>query len=173
MSTTPSFPDLRLLVLDVDGTLTDGLIHYHADGSTSRAFHIRDGLGLRLLRQAGFAVGVLTAKAAPEVRARLRDLAIDLLIEGCDDKAAGIDELGAKAGIALAQAAYLGDDLLDLPAMMKVAYPMAVADAPPEVRSRVRYLTTLPGGRGAVRQACEHLLQLTGRRDAALSRYLR
>lgn len=167
-------PPIDLLILDIDGTLTDGTIVCHADGTTSRGFHIRDGMGLRLWREAGGRLAVITAKASPEIRHRLKVLQVEHVVDGCDDKAAGLERVLREAGpgAAAERTAYLGDDLLDLPAMRRVAYPMAVADAAPEVRAAAKYVTQLPGGRGAAREAVEHLLRAAGRWEAVVAKYM-
>jgi len=150
---------IRLLILDVDGVLTDGALWFDEDGRPLRRFHIRDGLGLALWRAAGGQSALLTSKRSEAVLARARMMRIELIEQGSEDKLPGLARILAASGVAAEQAAYLGDDLLDLAPMRRVGYPMAVGDAAGEVRNAARYVTRQPGGQGAVREAVEHLLK--------------
>ncbi len=160
--------DLRLLILDVDGVLTDGAIIFDDSGQQARRFHIRDGLGLVMWRAVGGKVALLTSKRSPATMARAQMLGVDLIEQGADDKLPGFERLLQAAGVSAAQTAYMGDDLLDLPVLRRVAYPMTVSDAADEVIAVARYVTTRPGGCGAVREAVEHLLKRQSRWDEAL-----
>lgn len=165
---------IGLLVFDVDGVFTDGRLIYAEDGSVSRAFDIKDGMAIRLAREAGLVVGVLTAKVSGATRQRMVDLKVDHVFEGFDDtggKGGGIEQLAALAGVALEQTAYMGDDLMDLPALRRVGYPMCPADAAAEVRSACVFVTQAAGGRGAVREAVEHVLKAQGQWDKLVGRY--
>jgi YrbI family 3-deoxy-D-manno-octulosonate 8-phosphate phosphatase len=161
--------DIRLLVLDVDGVLTDGGIWIDDAGLQTRRFHIRDGLGIRMWRSVGNEVALLTSKNAEAVRARARMLDIEWVEQGAEDKLPGLERIVSRAGVSLAGTAYMGDDLLDLVALRRVGYPIAVADAVPEVHEVARYVTRLPGGHGAVREAVEHLLKESNRWVASLA----
>ncbi len=161
-------PSIRLLVLDVDGVLTDGMIQMDDTGVQSRRFHIRDGLGITMWKAVGRQVGILTSKRSAAVAARARMLGIDLLEQGAEDKLPGLDRMLAMARVSREQTAYVGDDLLDLAVMRRVGYPIAVADAAAEIRQIARYTTTTPGGHGAVREAIEHLLRRGEAWDAAM-----
>ncbi len=163
--------DVRLLVLDVDGVMTDGSIVYDDQGREIKAFSVRDGFGIRLWHEAGFETAILTARGGGHVRRRAEELKIARVIEGERDKGAAVERLSAEAGVPLAAMACLGDDWPDLAMMNRVGYPMAVADAEALVRERARHVTARPGGRGAVRDACEHLLAARGLMDAARLRY--
>jgi 3-deoxy-D-manno-octulosonate 8-phosphate phosphatase (KDO 8-P phosphatase) len=150
--------NIRLLILDVDGVLTDGTILIDDDGRQSRRFHIQDGLGLALWRAVGRQAAILTSKKSMAVEARAKMLGIQILEQGAEDKLPGLDRILSAAKTDAAHAAYIGDDLLDAPVMRRVGYPITVPDAAPELRGLARYITKRPGGSGAVRDAVEHLL---------------
>ena len=167
----PDADDVRkihLIVLDADGVLTDGLIHVDHRGVETKTFHTRDGLGLRLWMTLGYEVGIISGRASMVLQHRARELGIVHVIQGCRDKRHAFGELLADVGLVASQAAVMGDDLPDLPMMTLCGYPMAVADAAEEVRAVAEFVTTLPGGRGAVREAVEHLLKVSGEWDDAL-----
>ncbi len=150
---------IHLLILDVDGVLTDGTIAIDDDARQYRRFHIHDGLGLTLWKAVGRRAAILTSKRSGATVARAAMLGIDLIEQGAEDKLPGFERLLQAAGVDAAHTAYIGDDLLDAPVLRRVGYPMTVPDAPAEVRSAARYITSRAGGRGAVREAVEHLLQ--------------
>lgn len=153
---------IRLLVLDVDGTLTDGRLYYGKDGEALKAFDVRDGHGLRLLSlHGGVKLAVLTGRRADLVLARCRELSIEQVVGSSRAKGRAIEELAREAGVPLAQTAFMGDDVNDLPALRKVALSLAPADAAAEVLKAVDYVTARPAGRGAVREVCELLLAAT------------
>ncbi len=161
--------DIRLLVLDVDGVLTDGGIVLDARGEEAKRFHVRDGTGLRVWMRLGGSVALITGRRGGAVAARARELEIEHLIQGSRDKGAALEELLERVGVDADKAAAIGDDLPDLPLLRRAGYPMAVADAAPEVQAAARFVTSLPGGHGAVREAIEHLLRSAGRWDEAVS----
>ena len=163
-----SNPDIRLLVLDVDGVLTDGAILIDDGGRQSRRFHIQDGLGVRLWRSVGRQVAILTSKRSDAVAARAKMLGIELLEQGAEDKLPGLERLLAAAGVAREQTAYVSDDLLDAVVMRQIGYPIAVADAVEEIKALARFVTTRCGGCGAVREAVEHLLKRDDQWPAAV-----
>jgi len=163
---------VRLLALDVDGTLTDGSLGYSSDAAESKTFHVHDGLGLKLLREAGIAVALVTARRSPIVAARAEELGIEHLVQGSHDKAASLRAICAALGIATDQAAFMGDDLPDLPAMALAGLAIAPANAHPWVCERVHWVTRSEGGRGAAREACDGLLVAQGLAAAALARFL-
>lgn len=162
---------IRLLVLDVDGVLTDGAIYVTDHGTEMKRFHVRDGLGIRLAMRAGLAVGVISGRATRSVTYRLAGLGIEHVIQGCSDKAVGLEQMCQRVGVAPREVAYLGDDLIDLPAMLRCGYPMAVANAVDEVRAAAAIVTKCDGGHGAVREAIEHLLRGAGKWDAIVASY--
>jgi 3-deoxy-D-manno-octulosonate 8-phosphate phosphatase (KDO 8-P phosphatase) len=149
---------LRLLVLDVDGVLTDGRLWFGPDGEALKVFHVRDGHGIKRLREAGVEVAVISGRTSPAVEARMRELGVARIIQGADDKRAALDALLGGLAIDGGQAACLVDDLPDLPIMRGVGLPAAVADAHPAVLAEARHVTSLPGGHGAVREFCDWVL---------------
>ncbi len=163
--------DIRLIIFDCDGVLTDGSIVYDDAGREVKAFHVRDGFGVRACREAGVKTAVLTARSSPAVDRRVAELKVDHYVHGCDGKAAGLAKILNDSGVAAEHAAYLGDDVLDLPAMKRVGFPMAVADASIDVKAAARFVTQAPGGRGAAREAVEHVLREAGKWEAVLARF--
>lgn len=166
-------PTIRLLVLDVDGVLTDGSIIYDSDGREIKHFNVRDGLGIRIAMEHGLSIAIATARSSAVVSKRAAELGIEHVEQGATSKRIALGRICDHLQIALSDTAYIGDDLADLSALSVAGYPMAVADAVPQVRQIARYVTHLPGGRGAVREAIEHLLQLDGRWDQALATFTR
>lgn len=150
---------IRLLVLDVDGVLTDGCIVYDDDGRETKTFNAKDGLGIRLLKTAGIEVCLATGRLSGALRHRCENLGIDLVFDGLHYKAAILDDLEGKTGIPPDQTAFVGDDLIDLSLMDKVAMAIAVADARDEVIQAAHAITRSKGGRGAVREVCEAILK--------------
>lgn len=149
---------IRLAIFDIDGVLTDGRLYFSDSGEQIKAFHSRDGLGLKALMAHGVEVAVLSARRSRVAELRIAELGIARLVQGCEDKASGFDRLIADAGVAADTTAYMGDDLLDWPAMRLSGLKLAPADAHAAIRARADYVTELPGGRGAVREAAELLL---------------
>jgi 3-deoxy-D-manno-octulosonate 8-phosphate phosphatase (KDO 8-P phosphatase) len=150
---------IRLVVLDVDGTLTDGRLYYGKDGEALKAFDVRDGHGLRLLNlYGGVTLAVLTGRRADLVEQRCRELSIELVVGSSRAKGQAIERIAVETGIPLDQAAFMGDDVNDLPALRKVALSCAPQDAAPEVLKEVRWVSSRRAGRGAVRELCELLL---------------
>jgi len=163
--------NLKLIVFDVDGVLTDGSLIYDNHGNELKRFNIRDGFGVRAAMFSGVQVGVLTARSSAVVHRRMEELKIDHYFHGCKDKAAGIESIAQRARVSLEQTAFMGDDILDLPALKRVGYPMAVADAAIEVLEAAQFVSEAPGGRGAARQAVEHILRAQGKWGAVLERF--
>lgn len=163
---------IRLLILDVDGVLTDGSLFLGDAGEQYKAFHSRDGHGIRLALDGGLEVAILTGRSSGVVEHRMRDLGVRHLIQGRRDKGAALRELLAVTGHSPDEAAFMGDDIVDLPAMQRVALGIAVADAHPLVREHANWVTGAPGGHGAVREACEGLLAAQGRLDELFQAYL-
>jgi 3-deoxy-D-manno-octulosonate 8-phosphate phosphatase (KDO 8-P phosphatase) len=159
--------DIRLMVFDVDGVLTDGRLYYGPDGEALKVFHVRDGEGLKRLMRAGVEVALLSARDSAALRRRAAELGIARLVTGNPDKGPALAALAAELGLPLAQVGYAGDDLLDLPAMRLAGWTACPADAIPEVRAAAGFVAGLPGGAGAAREIAEHLLGALGRRDAA------
>jgi 3-deoxy-D-manno-octulosonate 8-phosphate phosphatase (KDO 8-P phosphatase) len=160
-----------LLILDVDGVLTDGRIIYDDHGYQIKEFNARDGLGIRLLMDAGIEVGIITGRTSKALAHRCEDLGISYLFQGVKNKSAELDRLLKQTGIPAENAAYAGDDLVDLPPMKKVGIPIAVSDACKEVISAAKFVTAAKGGSGAVREICEAILKSKGVWHQVLERF--
>lgn len=156
---------LRLVVMDVDGVLTDGGIWYTDRGDELKRFDVRDGQGLVLLREAGVMTAIVTRRRSEIVERRARELGIAEVHQEATDKAAVVQRLLARHAVPTAEACYVGDDVGDLPAMALVGLPVAVADAVPAVVKAAAYITRAPGGRGAIRELCD--LILTAKKSSA------
>ncbi len=163
---------VRLVLLDVDGVLTDGNLYIGADGAETKAFHVRDGHGIKLLRASGVELGVITARTSKAVEHRMADLGIRHVYQGCQEKYPVYRRLLAELGLTAAQTAYAGDDVVDLPILLDVGLAVTPADAHPLVRQHAHWATPNPGGRGAVRDLCELLLYAQDHYEAALLPYL-
>src|SRR5947209_4585076 len=163
---------IELILSDVDGVLTDGGIWYDNQGVELKAFHIRDGLGIKLWQRAGFRFGILTARASHIVKLRAGELGIDIVRQGFEDKLPAAQEIIRECQLTAEQVCYIGDDLTDLPVIRAVGLGAAVADASPEVRSSAAYVTQLAGGRGAVRELIETILKAKSRWEDAIQRYV-
>jgi len=153
---------IRLLVLDVDGVLTDGRLYYGSSGEALKVFHVRDGLALKLLMRAGIKVTVISGRTSEAVAVRCRELDIDQLVQGCEDKVAALGRVLETLGIDALEALCVVDDTSDLPLMRTVGHAVAVADAHPDVRRAADRVTTARGGYGAVREVCDWLLAARG-----------
>lgn len=164
-------PAVRLLVLDVDGVLTDGSIVYDDAGRELKTFSVRDGLAIKLWQRAGFRCAIITGRGGGAVERRARELGIDLVRQASPDKASDLRAIAAEAGVPLDHTAFMGDDWPDLGAMRICAYPICPADADREVAGAAAFRTAAPGGRGAVREAVEHLLEAKGMLRDALRLY--
>jgi 3-deoxy-D-manno-octulosonate 8-phosphate phosphatase (KDO 8-P phosphatase) len=163
---------IKLLLFDVDGVLTDGRILVHADGTESKEFNIRDGAGLVWAQRAGLAIGLLSARRAEATSIRAAQLGITTVVQGVADKLAGYEQILRDAGLADAPVGYMGDDLQDLPVLRRAGFSAAPADAAPEVRAAVHWISASGGGRGAARECIEHVLRAQSRWKAAISDYL-
>lgn len=150
---------IKLLLLDVDGVLTDGSITYTDSGEQVKSFNSSDGLGLRLLMDAGIKVGIITGRTSAALKHRCDNLGISLLFDGISDKAAALDKISASTRIQKEDMAFVGDDLIDLPALKRVGFPIAVANACKEVKENACMVTRKKGGIGAVREVCETILK--------------
>lgn len=162
---------IRLACFDVDGTLTDGGLVYDADGRESKIFHVQDGLGLRLLEENGIAVALVTARESSAVLARGRDLRLSHVLTAVEDKAQCLRRLCAEHGLDAGEAAHMGDDLHDLPALALAGLAVAPANAHPWVAERVHWQTRAAGGAGAARELCDLILEARGLRTAVLARF--
>ena len=169
MTNTP-LKQILLLLLDVDGVLTTGQVIYDDAGQETKVFDVRDGLGLRLLMEAGITVGIITGRRSIALAHRCNNLGITILKDGVRDKAAALKEILEKTGVPAAQTAFVGDDLPDLPVMRRVGVPIAVGDAHDLVKQTAVWTTRCRGGRGAVREISEGILKQRGDWDAMVKR---
>ena len=169
---TAGLSDIKLLLLDVDGVLTDGGISYTDSGEQVKTFHSSDGLGLRLLMDAGIEVGIITGRRSDALKHRCDNLGIRILHQGVRDKPAALASITTETGISTQQMAYAGDDLIDLPVMRRVGTAIAVANACEEVKTHAAWVTRASGGNGAVREICEAILKAKALWQDILDRYL-
>lgn len=162
---------VRLLLLDVDGIMTDGRIIIDNHGVETKGFDVKDGHGLKLLQRAGLKVGIITGRESEVVRFRALELGIDILHQGAKNKLEPYLEAIGELGLRDEEVAYMGDDLIDLPILRRVGFSATVADAVEEVKPLVHYVTARRGGRGAVREVCDLILKVTGRWSVVTDRY--
>ncbi len=163
--------DIRLLLLDVDGVLTDGGIIYDANGVETKVFNVRDGHGIKMLQRHGIEVGIITGRTSAVVDIRARELGIELVYQGALKKLESYQDVKLKTGFDDSQIAYVGDDVIDVPVMRRVIFAAAPADALNEARSAAHYVTSLAGGRGAVREVCDLILKGRGLWAEVAERY--
>ena len=162
---------VRLLVLDVDGVLTDGAIVYDHNGNQIQGFFVRDGLGIKLLMEAGVKVAIISARSSKALSKRSRELGIDMVYQGEKDKVSCLKSIMTSLSLSKEQVCGIGDDLVDLPFLGKCGLSVTVNDAPSEVKEQVDFVTENPGGRGAVREVCELILKAKGIWQEILSRF--
>jgi 3-deoxy-D-manno-octulosonate 8-phosphate phosphatase (KDO 8-P phosphatase) len=162
---------IRLLLFDVDGVLTDGVVIMHADGSESKGFHIKDGAAMVWAQRAGLTVGLLSARASGATTHRAAQLAVRIVQQGVSNKHDAFEQMLRDTGVDEAAVAYMGDDLLDLPILRRAGLAAAPADAVAEVRDSVHWVSAARGGRGAVRELIEMVLRAQGRWEAVLAEY--
>jgi 3-deoxy-D-manno-octulosonate 8-phosphate phosphatase (KDO 8-P phosphatase) len=156
---------IRLIAMDVDGVLTDGLIYYSSLGNPPmdlRGFHVHDGVGIALAREAGVLVALVSSKRSRAIERRARDLGVTEVLLGKRDKWAALKEMMTRHRLSASEVCYIGDDLPDLPVMKRVGFPVAVANAVTEVKKSATLVTKHPGGQGAVREAIEFILRRRG-----------
>ncbi|MCK5190004.1 MAG: 3-deoxy-manno-octulosonate-8-phosphatase KdsC [Methylococcales bacterium] len=163
---------LKLLILDVDGVLTDGRLFFDDNGKEYKCFHARDGHGIKLLRQTGVEVAVISGRKSNSVAIRMKNLGIEYVYQGHENKIAAFYEIIKSLSIEPEQAAHVGDDLLDLPIMTRVGLSIAVKDANDSVKEYADWCTTTPGGMGAVREVCDFIMQSQGTFESVLKSYL-
>ena len=150
--------DIRLLVMDVDGVMTDGKITYTSDGQELKSFNIKDGLGIKRAQASGIETAIITGRKSPMVERRARELGIAHLVQGREDKLAALSDLVGQLNLSLDQVAYIGDDLPDLTAIESVKLGACPADAATEVKSKANWVSTRSGGDGCVRELCDLLV---------------
>jgi len=172
-SCLPRAKGLKLFLFDVDGVLTDGTITYTHEGNEIKSFHTRDGLGIRLLMESGVAVGLITARESEAVKRRVQDLGIKHVFQKVKNKLDVFERLLKELHLEPSEVGYMGDDWLDLPLLVSVGFAATVADAVPEVLQAVHFVTKRKGGRGAVREVCDLIIEARGTKDALLEKYLK
>ena len=163
---------LKLMAFDVDGVLTDGTLWFTSAGDETKGFSSADGHGLKMLREGGVELAIITGRSSRAVELRAQNIGIGHVRQGVEDKRAVLLELASQLGIAPAQCGYMGDDVVDLPVLRACGFAATVPEAEPLVKRHVQYVASRPAGRGAVREVCEYILAAQGRLDALLARYL-
>lgn len=171
MTVTERLSRIRLLVMDVDGTLTEGSMVFLGEGQV-KLFHVHDGLGIRLAMNHGLNVAIVTGNVSEAVTKRASTLGIEMVYQGVRHKLSAMDRIAAETGLSADEIAYIGDDLNDLPAFERAGFRIAVADAAEEVKKRADFVTSRPGGRGAVREAIEAILKARGQWEEAVKSFL-
>jgi 3-deoxy-D-manno-octulosonate 8-phosphate phosphatase (KDO 8-P phosphatase) len=162
---------VRLLLFDVDGVLTDGIVSVHADGGESKAFHIKDGAAIVWAQRAGLPVGLLSARMSGATSHRAAQLAVRIVRQGVTSKVAAFEQIVRETRLDEQEIAYMGDDLLDLPVLARVGFAAAPADAVTEVRNAVHWISAAAGGRGAARELIELVLRAQGRWELVVAEY--
>jgi 3-deoxy-D-manno-octulosonate 8-phosphate phosphatase (KDO 8-P phosphatase) len=162
---------VKVMIFDVDGVLTDGSLTYGPDGEVTKTFYVLDGLGIQLLNRTGVQTAIISARTSPIVIRRASDLGITHVFQGQHDKRLAFVELLARTGVAAAECGYIGDDVIDLPLLTRVGFAVTVPSGHPEVQHRAHYVTTNPGGRGAVREVCDMVMRAQGTYEQALAPY--
>lgn len=164
---------IRLVVFDVDGVLTDGSLFLGDDGQEYKAFNSRDGHGMKMLQATGVEIGIITGRSSHVVRYRMDSLGIKHVYQGQADKLPAFEELLERLGLQQEQVAYVGDDVVDLPILLRAGLAIAVQDAHPLVKQHSHWITPNPGGRTAARDVCELIMQAQGTLEGQLGHYLR
>ncbi|QID33537.1 KdsC family phosphatase [Pampinifervens florentissimum] len=162
---------IKLLLLDVDGVLTDGRLYYTSRGEEIKVFNVRDGLGIKLAQRAGIRIGVISGRKSKALINRLKELKVDEVHLGYNQKLPILEDVMKRLSLSLEEIAFLGDDYVDLPILRRVGFPMTVVDAPEEIKEHALYITNSKGGHGAVRDAIEFILKLRGQWEEVISQY--
>lgn len=163
--------NVKLMIFDVDGVLTDGGLYYGPDGEAIKRFNVLDGLGIKFLQQFGIDTAIISARQSAITTRRAQDLGIAHVFQGSHDKQAALQKLLAQTGLTLEQCGYLGDDVIDLPLLHQVGFAATVPNCHPEVRLHVHYCTQAAGGHGAAREVADMLLRAQGHFEAALASF--
>lgn len=163
--------DIRLLLLDVDGVMTDGGIIYDSNGVETKVFNVKDGHGIKMLQRHGIEVGIITGRTSKVVELRALELGISLVYQGSLKKIESYLDIQQKTGLTDNQIAYMGDDVIDVPVMKRVIFAAAPADALGEAKAAADYVSGCPGGRGAVREVCDLILKGRGLWSEIAARY--
>ena len=162
---------IQLLLLDVDGVMTDGGIIYDGNGLETKIFNVKDGHGIKMLQRAGIEVGIITGRSSAVVDVRAQELGIELVYQGALRKLESYEDVKLKIGLADSQIAYMGDDVIDVPVMRRVGFAAAPQDALAEAKRAAHYIASCNGGRGAVREVCDLILKGRGAWDEVTARY--
>jgi 3-deoxy-D-manno-octulosonate 8-phosphate phosphatase (KDO 8-P phosphatase) len=163
---------IRLAIFDVDGVMTDGGLHYSDSGEETKVFDVRDGHGMKMLQASGVELAIITSRSSHCVTRRAENLGIELVFQGVEKKLSAFESLAAKLALDASACAYMGDDWVDLPVLTRCGLALSVPDAPAVVRSRAHYVTRASAGRGAVREACELIMQAQGTLESRLAAFL-
>jgi 3-deoxy-D-manno-octulosonate 8-phosphate phosphatase (KDO 8-P phosphatase) len=163
---------LKLMVFDVDGVLTDGTLYFSETGAELKAFNARDGHGIKMLKESGVEIAILSARRSRAVDTRAAELGITLVVQGAGDKREAFENLISRAHASAETTGYMGDDLVDLPVLARCGFSATVSDAPEIVRTRVHHVTLAPGGRGAAREICELIMRAQNTLDRAIAHQL-
>jgi len=167
-----SFKNIKLLVLDVDGVMTDGGLTIGDDGQEYKTFHAHDGLGMKLLKASGVELAIITGRTSNVVKKRAESTGVGHFYQGAEDKLEAFNDLIKASGLQASQCAFMGDDVVDLPPMLKCGLALAVPNSPALVLEHAHYVTIKSGGRGAVREVCELIMQAQGTFDAQMAQFL-
>lgn len=164
--------NIKLLILDVDGVMTDGGLTIGDDGLEYKTFHAHDGLGMKLLKATGVSLAIITGRTSNVVKQRAESTGVAHFYQGAEDKLEAFRDLMQSSGLRAEQCAFMGDDVVDLPPMLQCGLAIAVPDSPRLLLDRAHYVTRKAGGRGAVREVCELIMQAQGTFDAQMAQFL-
>lgn len=164
--------NIKLLILDVDGVMTDGGLTIGDDGLEYKTFHAHDGLGMKLLKATGVSLAIITGRTSNVVKKRAESTGVAHFYQGAEDKLEAFRDLMQSSGLRAEQCAFMGDDVVDLPPMLQCGLAIAVPDSPRLLLDRAHYVTRKAGGRGAVREVCELIMQAQGTFDAQMAQFL-
>lgn len=164
--------NIKLLILDVDGVMTDGGLTIGDDGLEYKTFHAHDGLGMKLLKATGVSLAIITGRTSNVVKQRAESTGVAHFYQGAEDKLEAFRDLMQSSGLRAEQCAFMGDDVVDLPPMLQCGLAIAVPDSPRLLLERAHYVTRKAGGRGAVREVCELIMQVQGTFDAQMAQFL-
>lgn len=163
---------IKLLLMDVDGVLTDGKLYYTERGEEIKVFNVRDGLGIKMLQKVGIKTGVISGRNSKPLINRLKELGVEEIHLGYNEKLPLLENIISRNSLSYEEVAFIGDDYVDVPVLKKVGFPISVNDAPDLVKKVALYVTKANGGNGAVREAIEYLLELRGELEGLLKYYL-
>jgi len=174
MQPTESFvraSKVKVMIFDVDGVLTDGTLTYDADGEVTKTFYVLDGLGIQMLNKTGVKTAIISARNSPIVVKRAKDLGIHHVHQGMHDKRVALATLLQETGVTAEECGYIGDDVIDLPLLLRVGFAVTVPTGHAEVQHRAHYVTRAAGGRGAVREVCDMIMRAQGTYESVLAQY--